>query len=155
MNTTILSNKSERVTSPLVLPGLFILAVLFGGLLYLWWLNLLSNNLFLVLAVGGGAAALFGFLDDLKDIMAKLSKDLVKPEPDENWVLITTAWHMPRSVGMFCKVGWEVTPHPVDFFTQPDDLFRVSWGFAGNLSGLGTAVQEWIGIFAYRVMERS
>lgn len=62
---------------------------------------------------------------------------------------------MPRSVRIFCKVGWEVTPHPVDFFTQPDNLFRVSWGFAANLSGLGTAVKEWIGIFAHRVMERS
>jgi len=86
---------------------------------------------------------------------ALLSKELVKPQPGENWVLITTAWHMPRSMGIFCKVGWEVTPYPVDFYTQPDNLFRVSWGFAGNLSGLVTAVKEWIGVVAYKVMGRS
>lgn len=45
VSTTALSNKSERVTSPLVLPGLFILAVLFGGLIsvltlaLLYWLS--------------------------------------------------------------------------------------------------------------------
>jgi len=86
---------------------------------------------------------------------ALLSKELVKPQVDENWVLITTGWHMPRSMGVFCKVGWSVTPYPVDFSTQPDNLFRVSWGFADNLSVLATAVKEWIGIVAYKVMERS
>jgi len=86
---------------------------------------------------------------------ALLSKELVKPQVDENWVLITTGWHMPRSMGVFCKVGWSVTPYPVDFSTQPDNLFRVSWGFADNLSGLVTAVKEWIGIVSYKVMGRS
>ena len=45
MSTTVLSDKSEKVTSPLVSPGLFILAVLFGGLIsvitlaLLYWLS--------------------------------------------------------------------------------------------------------------------
>ena len=45
VSTTVLRNKSEKVTSPLVLPGLFILAVLFGGLIsvitlaLLYWLS--------------------------------------------------------------------------------------------------------------------
>jgi len=83
------------------------------------------------------------------------SKELINPQSGENWVLITTAWHMPRSMDIFCKVGWNVNPYPVDFHTQPDSLFRVSWGFAGNLSGLVTGVKEWIGIVAYKVMGRS
>jgi len=38
------------------------------GLFSLWWLNQLSDDLFLVLGIGGGVAILFGFLDDVKDI---------------------------------------------------------------------------------------
>ena len=82
---------------------------------------------------------------------ALLSKELVRPESGTNWVLITTAWHMPRSMGIFCKVGWEVTPYPVDFYTQPDNLLRVSWGFADNLNSLVTAAKEWVGLVVYRL----
>ena len=76
---------------------------------------------------------------------------MVRPESGTNWVLITTAWHMPRSMGIFCKVGWEVTPYPVDFYTQPDNLLRVSWGFADNLNSLVTAAKEWVGLVVYRL----
>jgi len=82
---------------------------------------------------------------------ALLSKELARPESGTNWVLITTAWHMPRSMGIFCKVGWEVTPYPVDFYTQPDNLLRVNWGFAVNLNILVAAVKEWVGLMAYRL----
>jgi Fuc2NAc and GlcNAc transferase len=40
------------------------------GLVSLWWLNQLSDDLFWMLGIGGGAAILFGFLDDVKDIRA-------------------------------------------------------------------------------------
>ena len=86
---------------------------------------------------------------------ALLSKELVRPESGTNWVLITTAWHMPRSMGIFCKVGWEVTPYPVDFNTQRDNLLRVNWAFSGNLSRLVTATKEWIGLTAYRFTGRA
>jgi Fuc2NAc and GlcNAc transferase len=55
------------------------------GLFYLWWLNQLSNNLFLLLAVGGAAAALFGFLDDLIDIRA--TKKLIVQFVLSGWVI--------------------------------------------------------------------
>ena len=81
---------------------------------------------------------------------ALLSKELVRPVSGTNWVLITTAWHMPRSVDVFCKVGWEVTPYPVDFYTQSDNLLRVGWGFLNNFNALVIATKEWIGLTAYR-----
>lgn len=82
---------------------------------------------------------------------AVLSKKLVKPELGENWVLVTTAWHMPRSMGIFCKIGWRVKPYPVDFYSQPDNLIRISWGLARNLNVLVISAKEWIGIAAYRL----
>ncbi|SVC48315.1 uncharacterized protein METZ01_LOCUS301169, partial [marine metagenome] len=41
--------------------------------------------------------------------------------------------------------------YPVDFYTQPDNLLRVSWGFAVNLNILVAAVKEWVGLMAYRL----
>jgi len=50
--------------------GIVFSMVFVVGLTFLWLINQLSNMLFFLLAVGGGVAALFGFLDDLKDIRA-------------------------------------------------------------------------------------
>jgi uncharacterized SAM-binding protein YcdF (DUF218 family) len=43
---------------------------------------------------------------------ARYSKDLIVPKPGECWLLITSAYHMPRAVGVFRKVGWDVLPYP-------------------------------------------
>jgi uncharacterized SAM-binding protein YcdF (DUF218 family) len=83
------------------------------------------------------------------------TKQLVEPKVGERWVLITTAWHMPRSVGVFCKVGWDVIPYPVDFQTKPGHLFAVNWNFAGNLQDLVVAVKAWVGQIAYQLTGKS
>lgn len=77
------------------------------------------------------------------------SKDLVKPIKNENWILITTGWHMPRSVGIFCKADWPVIPYPVDHQTNKDNLFRIDFDLSNNLYVLKTAIKEWLGLFAY------
>ena len=35
----------------------------------------------------------------------------------QRWLLLTSANHMPRSMGVFLKAGWNVTPYPVDYRT--------------------------------------
>jgi Fuc2NAc and GlcNAc transferase len=73
ISRNILANLNFRTLhiNPVPVGGGIIFSMVFVvGLFYHWWLNQSSNNLFLVLAVGGGVAALFGFLDDLKDIRA-------------------------------------------------------------------------------------
>lgn len=77
------------------------------------------------------------------------SKELVKPIKNENWILITTGWHMPRSVGIFCKANWSVIPYPVDHQTNKGDLFRIDFDLADNLKTLKTAIKEYMGLFAY------
>lgn len=79
------------------------------------------------------------------------SKDLVKPKKNENWVLITTGWHMPRSVGIFCKAEWPVIPYPVDHQSNKENLFRIDFDLANNLHELKTAIKEWLGLFAYYI----
>jgi len=77
------------------------------------------------------------------------SKKTVKPVKSETWILITTSWHMPRSVGIFCKAEWPVIPYPVDHQTNKDNLFRISFNLSNNLQTLKTAIKEWLGLFAY------
>jgi Fuc2NAc and GlcNAc transferase len=69
----IVSNPNLRNlhASPLPVGGGIIFAFVFVfSLFFIWWLNQISDDLFWVLCVGGGSTALFGFLDDLKDIRA-------------------------------------------------------------------------------------
>lgn len=86
---------------------------------------------------------------------AVLSKQLVQPEAKDNWLLITSAFHMPRSVSIFCKQDWQVTPYPVDFRSRKDKLWRMDWDFAKHLKNLNTAYKEWLGIAAYKVAGKS
>lgn len=82
---------------------------------------------------------------------AVLSKELVKPRSGEKWLLITSAFHMPRSVGIFCKAGWPIIPYPVDHRTSPDNIFKIEAGLADHLAGLMTGMKEWVGLLAYYV----
>lgn len=77
------------------------------------------------------------------------TQKLVQPQSDEKWLLITTSWHMPRSMGIFCKNRWEVIPYPVDHYTQRDNLMRIDFEFRKHLEKLGMGVKEWLGILAY------
>ena len=80
---------------------------------------------------------------------ALFSKRLIQPERNENWVLITTAWHMPRSVGAFCKQQWPVIPYPVDHATTPGNLISIQLALASHLRDLGIGVKEWVGLIVY------
>ena len=82
---------------------------------------------------------------------AVFSLELVKPDPKDKWILITTSWHMPRSVGIFCKIGWKVIPYPVDHRTIVNNLFRIEFNLADHLNVLATAIHEWMGLLAYYI----
>jgi len=77
------------------------------------------------------------------------SKALVQPAKEETWLLVTSAFHMPRSVGIFCRQGWSVIPYPVDHRTLKGDLVRLGAGIAGNLNTLSYGIKEWMGLAAY------
>jgi uncharacterized SAM-binding protein YcdF (DUF218 family) len=81
---------------------------------------------------------------------AEFSKVLVSPKSGERWLLVTSAHHMPRSVGIFRKVGFEVEPYPVDWRTgRRGDLLKFSDHFAERLALVDTAAREWMGLVAY------
>jgi uncharacterized SAM-binding protein YcdF (DUF218 family) len=83
-------------------------------------------------------------------------KALVDPKPGERWLLVTSAWHMPRSIGIFRRVGFAVEPWPVDYRTADAwDLLRLFDAPADGLKRFDTAMREWIGLLAYRLTGRT
>jgi len=82
---------------------------------------------------------------------AEFSKALVKPKEGERWVLVTSAFHMPRSVGLFRKAGFAVEPYPVDWRVGDLDLTAFSNVAVEGLGRTDLAVREWIGLIAYRL----
>jgi uncharacterized SAM-binding protein YcdF (DUF218 family) len=85
---------------------------------------------------------------------AVLSYGLAQPRPEETWLLVTTAMHMPRSVGCFRRAGWSVVPYPVDYRTRPSGTFVFGFAFPAGLNMLNLVVQEWDGLIAYYLLDR-
>jgi uncharacterized SAM-binding protein YcdF (DUF218 family) len=83
---------------------------------------------------------------------AHYSAALLQPKPDERWLLITAAMHMPRAVGCFRATGFQVQPYPLEFMTRgrsgPFALFATG---SSALIQLDRAAKEWIGLVAYRL----
>ena len=83
---------------------------------------------------------------------ATLTKALVQPKAGDVWLLVTSAAHMPRSMGIFRKVGWAMTAYPVDYHTYGDSRdWHPSLSAINSLHRLDTALHEWIGLVAYRL----
>ena len=80
---------------------------------------------------------------------ALLSKPRAAPEPGERWLLVTSAFHMPRAVGAFRQVGWPVIPYPVDFRTGGELRLVAAPDAAQRWRELDHAVRSWIGLIAY------
>jgi len=81
---------------------------------------------------------------------ALFSKQIADPKPGERWLLVTSAYHMPRSIGVFRKVGFEVEAYPVDFRTRGAvDMFVPFGAVADGLRRTDTAAREWVGLAAY------
>lgn len=81
---------------------------------------------------------------------ALFSLKVAAPKPGETWVLVTSAWHLPRAVGCFRAVGWKVLPYPVDYRTDRDP--RPDFELGKQLALLDAAAKEWVGLVAYRLV---
>lgn len=66
----------------------------------------------------------------------------------EPWLLVTSAWHMPRSMAEFEAVGCNVTAYPVDFRTGHSTSLT-EYSLAHGLVRWQTALHEWLGLWVY------
>ncbi len=87
---------------------------------------------------------------------ALFAKQMIQPKPGENWLLVTSAFHMPRAVGCFRAVDFPIIPFPVDFRTVSTE--RLNETFSRAATGLDftdVSVKEWVGLAAYYLTGKS
>jgi len=88
---------------------------------------------------------------------AVYAKRLVEPQPGQQWLLVTSAYHMPRAMGVFEQAGWTgIAAYPVDYRTRGQEDRGL--GFDGASKGLrrfDIAFREWIALFVYGALGRS
>jgi uncharacterized SAM-binding protein YcdF (DUF218 family) len=83
---------------------------------------------------------------------AVLAKEMIRPELGQNWVLVTSAFHMPRAVAAFRAVDWPVIPYPVDFKVDPRTGLRANFSLVDGLGSSTIAGKEWAGLVGYRLL---
>ncbi len=80
----------------------------------------------------------------------KYSKELIQPKEGEAWLLVTSAFHIPRSLSIFKQQNWEVIPYPSAPKTDGEyRLLPQPFSVLGNFLMLQIALKEFIGIAIY------
>jgi len=83
------------------------------------------------------------------------AKAVGQPQPGETWLLVTSAFHMPRSVGLFRRADFPVIPWPTDYMAPGNDRIGLKFDEAAeNLAISNIALREWIGLFGYYLTGR-
>lgn len=83
---------------------------------------------------------------------AAFGRDVAAPAAGETWILVTSAFHMPRAVGCFRAVGWTVVAYPVGFLTEGrDQSMALGFDLQAGLRWLSLGLHEWLGLVAYRL----
>ncbi|MDB5393596.1 MAG: hypothetical protein JWM91_1102 [Rhodospirillales bacterium] len=78
------------------------------------------------------------------------SKKLVNPDPHEIWLLVASAYHVPRAMAVAKRLDWDLIPWPSDYLTVgkgPETHLSLST----NLAHLDLAVHEWFGLMIYHL----
>jgi uncharacterized SAM-binding protein YcdF (DUF218 family) len=86
---------------------------------------------------------------------ARYSKELAKPQPGDHWLLVTSAFHMPRAIGCFRRVGFSVEAYPVDWNAPRGLRFDEARSIAIGLGRTDDAIHEWAGLVVYWLTGRT
>lgn len=84
---------------------------------------------------------------------AVLSAQLQGVDTTRRWLLVTSAWHMPRSMATFAKAGWNMTAYPVDFRTGRSTPWT-TYGLESGIRSWRLVLHELLGGLAYRLTGR-
>lgn len=85
---------------------------------------------------------------------AVFSKRVAGVNPTQPWLLLTSAWHMPRSMATFRRAGWNVTAYPVDFRSGQDTPWT-EYAMDQGIAKWHLALHELLGLLAYRLTGRA
>ena len=83
---------------------------------------------------------------------ARFTASMIHPAPGTRWLLVTSAYHIPRAMGAFRKAGFNVAASPAGWRTHGwRDFWRPAGSATENLRHLDIAAHEWLGLIAYRL----
>jgi uncharacterized SAM-binding protein YcdF (DUF218 family) len=81
---------------------------------------------------------------------------LVDPKPGERWLLVTSAWHMPRAIACFRQAGFKVEPWPVDYRAARGlGALRLQSSIPEGLRRIDFIVREYVGLVMYYATGRT
>lgn len=87
---------------------------------------------------------------------AIFTKRLIAPKNGERWLLVTSAMHMPRAIGVFRENGFSLEAYPVDYRSKGwADLWQAPTSLLNRIGEADRAIHEWIGLIIYRITGRS
>jgi uncharacterized SAM-binding protein YcdF (DUF218 family) len=87
---------------------------------------------------------------------ASFTKAMIEPKLGERWLLVTSAWHMPRAMGVFRAAGFMVEAWPVDYRTAGwRDWLTFFQSPADGLRRLDLVAKEYSGLLAYWLKGRT
>lgn len=85
---------------------------------------------------------------------ASFATEIIKPKRDQNWLLVTSAFHMPRALLCFRKDGWRIYPATTDYHSPGAFKTDVGFNLFDHLLGIELAMHEYFGIVEYWIMGR-
>lgn len=86
---------------------------------------------------------------------AQFAKQLAGATGDQTWLLVTSAFHMPRAVGLFRKADFAVIPWPADYLASGAEGVRIKPDQSPeNLAVSSIALREWTGLLGYYLTGR-
>lgn len=86
---------------------------------------------------------------------ALYAKQLAGTSEGQTWLLVTSAFHMPRSVGLFRKVGFSALPWPADYLASGAEGVRIKPDQSTeNIAVANLALREWAGLAGYYMTGR-
>lgn len=84
----------------------------------------------------------------------RITRNLFTPMPEETWIVVTSAYHMPRTMAVMKTLSWpgQIIPYPVDYRTDG----KITWiprrfDILANLYETKLALHEYLGALGYRV----
>lgn len=80
---------------------------------------------------------------------ARYTARLVRPDKNDTWLLVTSAWHMPRSVLCFEHQNMKVIPAPTDYMTSGHTHLGLHLDLSRQFMLLRIAAHEYYGLVGY------
>lgn len=84
---------------------------------------------------------------------ARFTLRTIVPSSQSKWMLVTSAYHMPRAMGTFRQAGFNVVAFPAGWRTHGwRDFFWPEPSATENLRRVDIATREWVGLIIYKLL---